>query len=829
MGWFRSSEMKYMSLVVPETQIYQILSELGEKGVVQFTDLNKSATAYQRTYANQVKVCNEMQRIVRYFEEELSKLDVEIPAPPDIKLFVRDIIESNRSSTQPPGTRLNTFHEELKAHERDLRDISENYQKLLTVYNSKLELKYVLNEALRYSDNSNDELLADAQAANQNNDVVKFNYMTGVINSEEYLSFQKMIFRSTRGNCFVRFTPILHENNPDGTEGNPVEFIDPETEEKVEKHVFIAMYPGRQIESQLRKICTAYGASIYDIPDLENVRELNEEIRTAADDIADAQHIKLYNRKQAESTGAVLARSLQQWKIRINMELGTYDTLNKLDIRDTGVAVGKGWVLASAAEEVANLVRHAGGSEAGGGSINESPRPWPTPPTHFLTNKYTGTFQGIVNTYGVPEYQEANPAIVTMITFPFSFAIMFGDVGHGLCWLVASIYMIAAEKSLTSTKLNETVEMVVNARYMLFLMSFFAVYNGFIYNDTFALGVTYFGESQWNVTEDGAVVQSGVYPFGLDPVWKISSNEILFGNSLKMKISVTFGVLHMVLGVFFKGANKCFFKDWNGFFNEFVPQIIFILSFFGYMILMIFMKWSTDWVMVGDVYGGAAPSLITTLVDIALAPGSIANGSKLYGWEDGDETQATVQKAILGVAFVCIPWMLIPKPLIENCQNQRKKKLAEAEGGAHHHDAHDDDEEAHEEHSCSDLFIHQVIETIEYVLGCVSNTASYLRLWALSLAHMELSKTFWDLIMVNVLNMEMSTPVKAILLFCAYSVFAAITAGVLLAMDFLECFLHALRLHWVEFQNKFFSATGHAFTAFSFERIIKDAQAEEDE
>jgi vacuolar-type H+-ATPase subunit I/STV1 len=52
--------------------------------------------------------------------------------------------------------------------------------------------------------------------------------------------------------------------------------------------------------------------------------------------------------------------------------------------------------------------------------------------------------------YSVAKYQEANPGVFTIVTFPFLFAVMFGDWGHGICLLLATLYLIIREKKLAS-------------------------------------------------------------------------------------------------------------------------------------------------------------------------------------------------------------------------------------------------------------------------------------------------------------------------------------------------------------------------------------------
>ena len=134
------------------------------------------------------------------------------------------------------------------------------------------------------------------------------------------------------------------------------------------------------------------------------------------------------------------------------------------------------------------------------------------------------------------------------------------------------------------------------------MMGFFAFYCGWIYNDFLGMNLNIFGScydpTKAKMTKDSYLEPlrpDCIYPFGIDPVWGKAGNELVFINSLKMKIAVIIAIVHMTVGVIIKYFNARFFKRNLEVVFEFIPQILFLVLLFGYMDFLVVYKWLTNW------------------------------------------------------------------------------------------------------------------------------------------------------------------------------------------------------------------------------------------
>lgn len=810
MDLFRSEEMNLAQLIIPVESAHHTMTYMGELGLFQFKDLNSDKSPFQRAYAKQVKRCGEMLRKVRFLKDQLARAG--IPASTGT-LASKDI-------------GLDELEVKLNDLEIELSNINSSTDILMRSYSELLEFQLVLQKAgmFFYSAQSNahaqqreleasssfrveesieSPLLLEQEMLQEPSKQARLGFITGLVAKSKAPAFERILFRATRGNVFLRQAEIE----------DPV--LDPATGEKMEKIVFLVFFSGERAKQKIMKICEAFGANKYPFPeDTGKQAQMLDEVSARLVELKAT--IDAGNRHRDNILSSI-ASDIELWASMVKKEKAVNHTLNMLSIDVTRKClVAEGWCPVSAEPQIQDaLERAAFDSNSQVVTIFQVIKTKELPPTYFKTNKFNGAFQEIVDAYGIAKYQEANPAVYTIVTFPFLFAVMFGDWGHGICLLLAVLWLLWNEKKFSNQKLGDIMSMAFSGRYVILLMSIFSIYTGFIYNEFFSVPFAIFGSSAYHCSDSTCstaystgLVKTRSYPyiFGVDPVWHGSSTELTFLNSLKMKMSILIGVAQMNLGIFLSFFNATFFKNDLNIWYQFVPQIIFLNALFGYLSVLIIVKWCT----------GATADLYHVMIYMFLSPTGDLGENQLFAG------QKYLQITLLLLAVVAVPWMLLPKPLI-----LRSRHNKEVQGHAYsmvansEHDIvdleHENDEADHEEFEFGEVFVHQMIHTIEFVLGAVSNTASYLRLWALSLAHSELSSVFYDKVLLTAWGYQ-----NVIIIIVGVIIFAFATIGVLLCMETLSAFLHALRLHWVEFQNKFYEGDGYKFSPYSFATMDED-------
>ena len=365
-------------------------------------------------------------------------------------------------------------------------------------------------------------------------------FVAGVIPRSRIAAFERILWRTLRGNLYMNQSEI------------PKPIVDPTNNEEIHKNVFVIFAHGKEVIAKIRKISESLGADLYSVDENSDLRR--EQVHEVNSRLTDLGNVLGNTKRTLDAELTQIARSLAAWMVVIKKEKAVYKTLNRCSYDQARkTLIAEAWCPTNSLPLIKSTLQDV--NDRAGLSVPtivNQIRTNKTPPTYNKKNKFTEAFQTIVDAYGTAKYTEVNPGLYTIVTFPFLFAVMFGDFGHGILMTCAALAMVYFEKPMSRTKLNELVSMAFYGRYIMLLMGVFSIYTGLIYNDCFSKALTLF-PSQWQWPHDfseGETVEATLkdnyrYPFGLDWSWHGTENELLFSNSFKMKLSILMGWAHV--------------------------------------------------------------------------------------------------------------------------------------------------------------------------------------------------------------------------------------------------------------------------------------------
>ncbi|MEM1545641.1 MAG: V-type ATPase 116kDa subunit family protein [Candidatus Methanomethylicia archaeon] len=339
------------------------------------------------------------------------------------------------------------------------------------------------------------------------------------------------------------------------------------------------------------------------------------------------------------------------------------------------------------------------------------------PPTVIDEKSKLGGFAALTRGFGIPVYGEIDPSIFMMITFPIFFGIMFGDVGHGLIFFIASLYIMHIKRKKIS--IPDIFRPIVQGADILIICAVFSIFFGFLYGE-------FLGSNEWfkaltNI--NGKPIYSILGLSGLEE--EVAEHRWFI---ILMKLCIYIGMLHIIFGLVLDIINKITEKEYKHMFSGPVLWLWFYGTLTVLFTLYDFNPTTRVSQLLSDVFSAKNPSFLPV--------------SPLYLLIVPAITMFTVRIFIEG--------------------------FTEALG-----------------------------ESLEHLIASISNTISYLRIFAFHLVHWAISQI--GLMGKGSIYIYLSLPLATFLI---------------MTLELLATFMQALRLHWVEWFLKFYKGEGYIFKPF---------------
>merc|ERR1711970_1592498 len=218
-------------------------------------------------------------------------------------------------------------------------------------------------------------------------------------------SFERILFRAMRGNMFLKHQEV-------GL------VMDPAQCEKQNKSVFVVFFSGERSRAKILKICDAFSANRYPLPE-EPVKQASMRSEVNARLLELSQTVEA-SEDQKRTLLLRINHDWDSWMALVKREKMIYHSLNKFNIDVTSKClVAQGWIPTKNREEILQALKEAClESNAPVNTVFHQVYTNESPPTYFESSKVITAFQSVVDAYGVARYREMNPTVFTIVTFP---------------------------------------------------------------------------------------------------------------------------------------------------------------------------------------------------------------------------------------------------------------------------------------------------------------------------------------------------------------------------------------------------------------------------